>query len=376
MAENLKTALVIGGSLAGFSAAIELRKIGIQVDLVEQQLSCDSYDWQINLGSSVIRALKTLEVLDSVMNYGYFSDNIDIFHRDGSRLALINVPRLARHDVCAIGTINGPMLATVLASAALELGAHVRFGTSFSDITQDATGVNVSFSDGSNGRYDLVVGADGESSSVRNLVFPKARVRQYAGETILQTTLPKYSGISNPLIWLGNTVRVEITPFSPTKMSLSLISSTFYENKNSTGEILSLASQFLDQFDTPILKRVQTALLSHSSMSCRNHSGILMLRPWTCGRVTLIGNAAHMPIPNVALGDGLGIEDGIVLAKQLIQNLNIHNGLRVFEEQRWVRCRVAVENSIRLGEDCQTMADKTRYVDTIRNTLSILKWPI
>ena len=60
-----------------------------------------------------------------------------------------------------------PELARILVDRATEVGVKVRFGTTFTELAQDDDGVDVTFSDGSTGRYDLVVGADGVRSWTR-----------------------------------------------------------------------------------------------------------------------------------------------------------------------------------------------------------------
>ena len=54
-----------------------------------------------------------------------------------------------------------PALARILVDRAAAAGAKLRLGTTFTALSQDGDGVDVTFSDGSAGRYDLVVGADG-----------------------------------------------------------------------------------------------------------------------------------------------------------------------------------------------------------------------
>jgi 2-polyprenyl-6-methoxyphenol hydroxylase-like FAD-dependent oxidoreductase len=64
-------------------------------------------------------------------------------------------------DLPATLGVYRPALARILLDRAVEAGAEVRFGTTYTSLGQDETGVAVTFADGSAGRYDLVVGADG-----------------------------------------------------------------------------------------------------------------------------------------------------------------------------------------------------------------------
>ncbi len=61
-------------------------------------------------------------------------------------------------------------LAKVLVDSADAAGAGLRLGTTVTDFADDGAGVDVTFSDGSAGRYDLVIGADGVRSNVRSMI--------------------------------------------------------------------------------------------------------------------------------------------------------------------------------------------------------------
>ena len=68
-----------------------------------------------------------------------------------------------------------PTWPRILVDRAAAAGAKVRFGTTIDALEQDADGVDVRFTDGATGRYDLVIGADGVRSATR------ARARHRAG---------------------------------------------------------------------------------------------------------------------------------------------------------------------------------------------------
>ena len=99
--------------------------------------------------------------------YGYEFDSLGIRSADGQLLAEIPDARSGGPDLPATVGAYRPKLAELLADAAVAAGAKVRLGTSVESFTQDADGVDVVFSDGETGRYDLLVGADGVRSQTR-----------------------------------------------------------------------------------------------------------------------------------------------------------------------------------------------------------------
>lgn len=166
--------LIIGGGFSGMSAAIELRKRGVQVDIAEIDPGWRSYGAGISLGGAALRAFRMLGVLDEFLRRGAASDGVDVFLANGARVTTLPTPRVAGADVPGGGAILRPVLTSILADATRASGANVRLGCSFNTIEQDADGVDVGFTDGTSGRYDLVIGADGLYSKVRGTLFPEA----------------------------------------------------------------------------------------------------------------------------------------------------------------------------------------------------------
>ena len=101
-----------------------------------------------------------------------------------------------------------------------------------------------------------------------------------------------------------------------------------------------------------------------------------MPRPWTKGRVALIGDTVHATTPHLASGACIGIEDAIVLAEEVGRHPRVEAALAAFEARRWERCRMVVENSGRLGEIEIAGGDKEEHARIMRDSLVALAQPI
>jgi 2-polyprenyl-6-methoxyphenol hydroxylase-like FAD-dependent oxidoreductase len=86
----------------------------------------------------------------------------------------------------------------------------------------------------------------------------------------------------------------------------------------------------------------------------------------------LIGDTVHATTPHMASGACIGIEDAIVLAEELERQPGVDAALAAFEERRWERCRMVVENSGRLGEIEIAGGDKAEHGRIMRETLVAL----
>jgi 2-polyprenyl-6-methoxyphenol hydroxylase-like FAD-dependent oxidoreductase len=103
---------------------------------------------------------------------------------------------------------------------------------------------------------------------------------------------------------------------------------------------------------------------------------LLLPRPWYRGRVVLIGDAAHATTPHLASGACIGIEDALVLAETLEQDSDIDGALDAWQERRWERCRMVVENSARLGEIEISGGDKNEHAQIMRDSMMALAQPL
>ena len=72
----------------------------------------------------------------------------------------------------------------------------------------------------------------------------------------------------------------------------------------------------------------------------------------------------------------MGIEDAIVLAEELQTGNSIGESLARFQKRRWGRCRLVVENSVRLGEIEMTGGSQEEHARIMRDSMMALAAPI
>jgi 2-polyprenyl-6-methoxyphenol hydroxylase-like FAD-dependent oxidoreductase len=84
----------------------------------------------------------------------------------------------------------------------------------------------------------------------------------------------------------------------------------------------------------------------------------------------------HATTPHLASGACIGIEDALVLAEEFARDGDIARALNAFQDRRWERCRMVVENSARLGEIEIAGGDKEEHAQIMRASLMALAEPI
>jgi 2-polyprenyl-6-methoxyphenol hydroxylase-like FAD-dependent oxidoreductase len=367
--------LIIGGGFSGMSAAIECAKLGAEVDLVEIDPGWRNYGAGISLGGATLRAFRQLGVLEAFLREGNAADGVQALLPDGTPLAMLPTPRVAGPGVPGGGAIMRPVLARILAEATRAAGAGVRLGCTFTRIAQDAQGVDVDFTDGQRRRYDLVIGADGLYSKVREALFPAAPKPRYSGQAVWRAVLPRPPEVTTAMMWMGR-VKPGVNPVSRDQMYLFLTEHRPANEHVDPAGFAEALRALLAPFPAPLLQRIRGQIGADSQIVFRPLEGLLMPRPWFSGRVVLIGDTVHATTPHLASGACIGIEDAIVLAEEIGRHDRLDASLAAFEARRWERCRMVVENSGRLGEIEIAGGDKDEHARLMRESLMALAQPI
>jgi len=371
----VRKVLVIGGGFSGTSAAIQMRKAAIEVDLVEIDPGWRSYGAGITLNGATLRALAEVGVLPQIMTQGACCDGVEIYTADGHKLAELPTPRLAGPDVPGGGGIMRPVLARILAEATRRLGTHVRLGCHATSIDQQQDSVEVSFNDGTRASYDLVVAADGVRSRTRDDFFPAAPKPFYTGQGVWRAVVPRPREVQRPCLYMGARVKAGVNPVSHSSMYLFLTEDRPTNTHVKDDELLPQLRALLDEFTAAVPLHVRSALTSESDIVFRPLDALLVPEPWYQGRVVLIGDAAHSSTPHLAAGAGMGVEDAIVLAQELQSAASLGQALANFQRRRWPRCRLVVENSVRLGEIEQTGGSKEEHANIMRASMMAMAAP-
>ncbi len=216
-------------------------------------------------------------------------------------------------------------------------------------LDQDGTGVDVVFSDGAAGRYDLVVGADGIYSSIRGMIFPDAPAPKFTGQGCWRVMADRPAEVDRTEMYFGGKVKVGINPVSADRMYMFLLEHVPDNPRFSDEELAPHVRALMAPFGGNV-PGVRESITEASQVNYRPLEWLLLPAPWHSGRVVLIGDAAHATTPHMASGAGIAAEDGLVLAEELARRDDVGQALDAFMDRRFERARLVVENSVRIGE--------------------------
>ena len=302
----------------------------------------------LSITGPTLRAFRQLGVIDEVREAGFFSPSIKMFAQNGTPLAEIANPPL-EPGIPAAGGILRPVLHRILSERTRAGGTNVRLGLSVAALADKGEAVEVRFTDGSTERYDLVIGADGCMSRIRQLLFPDAPVPKFTGQGCWRVLADRPAEVTGAEIYFGNHVKAGLNPCSPDKMYMFVTSAMPGNPRVDPVHGIHQLADLIAPFGGTVGK-VRDSLGEDSSFNYRPLEALLLPRPWSVSKIGVVGDAAHATTPHLASGAGIAVEDGLVLAEEMIAADTVEEGWRRFEERRWERCRMVIETSVRIGD--------------------------
>lgn len=353
-----RAVLVVGGGTAGNTLAVLLRRAGAAVDLVESK-----QDWDATAGSGItlqgnaLRVLREVGIWDELRAQGYPFDSLGIRAPDGSLLHVGDDLRTGGPDLPATLGTDRAQLQRLLIDRVRGAGAEVRLATTVTSLRQQSDQVEVAFSDGTGGHYDLVVGADGLHSRIRSLIgIPDQPVA--TGMEIWRAAVPRPPEVTRTEIVYGG--RCCIAGYCPTgdrTMYAYLVERSRGRasppRSSHAAQMRSLAADYGGPW-----RRIRAALTDSAAVNHTRFDHMLIAGPWHRGRVVLVGDAAHCCPPTLAQGAAMSLEDASVLAELLATRKAWDERLFAeYQRRRMPRVRPVVEASVRITRELLAGAD-------------------
>jgi 2-polyprenyl-6-methoxyphenol hydroxylase-like FAD-dependent oxidoreductase len=347
---EVKRILVVGGGIGGLTTTIALRRAGFDVDLVEKNPAWDVYGVGIIQPGNALRALHQLGLAEQAVAEGHPINGDAAWLGDGAtRLADNDWPPLVPGLPPGNG-ITRPRLHRILQDAVLASGADVRTGVTVTAIDDREHGASVAFTDGESRDYDLVVGADGLYSQVREMVFGPEIKPKFTGQVCWRYNLPRIEGLDKIWVYIGATGTAGFVPLAPDLMYMLTI------EKPPEGTPLRLpregiATVYRDrlaQFGGLVAEQ-RDLIVDDEAVVYRPVENVVVPAPWHRGHIVLIGDAAHATSPHCGQGAAQAIEDGIVLSEELRGKDALDEALDAYMARRYERCRFIVEGSEDIG---------------------------
>jgi FAD-dependent urate hydroxylase len=353
-----RTALVIGGGVAGPVAAMALQRAGIQATVYEAHPpTTEDVGSYLTVATNGLDALRAIDAHTPVLAAGFPTLTNVLWSSTGKRLGAVTNGGVLP-DGTTSHTIKRARLYRALHHEAAGRGIHVEYGKRLvgAEATPDG-GVVACFEDGTQATGDLLVGADGVHSPTRRLLDPAAPGGRYVGLVNFGGYTPDHAAAepgnwymifgkraffgyvvdaAGGTVWFANVPRPQVgkaerDATTPAQWQRQLVD-LFADDHGPATDLIAAGRLELAADNTHDLPKVPT---------------------WHKGPMVIIGDAAHAPSPTSGQGASLAAEDAVVLAKCLRDLPGVPRALAAYEQLR----RRRVERIVAQG--ARTSSTKT-----------------
>lgn len=323
-------AVIVGAGIAGLATAVNLVDAGWEVEILERSGGPRASGYMMDFFGPGYDAAEKMGVLPDLQARAYCVDEVSYIDSTGRTTGRLSFERFA-------GAVNGRLLSIMrpdLEEAlreSLPASVPVRYGVTFQRIENDDDGVRVHTSDGRLIDGDLLVGADGIHSAVREAVFGP------------ETQFIKYLGFHTAAYIFDDSVingqargRFVLSDTKDRQLGLYGLRGT------------RVAAFLVHRSDSPALPadrretlRNEFAGIGWLAPRALEHApgdpyydvvAQIHLERWHSGRMVLVGDACQAVSLLAGQGSSLAVAGARVLAAHLIQAPSIADGLAAYQD--------------------------------------------
>lgn len=349
---------IIGGGIGGCCLALELKKLGISVNLFESRNITSSQEGLfLGITPNGLNLLKRNIDFEKLISKSTPGSMIFYNSKFKKIAELDNNYQIEKYGSKTIQVERSHLL-NILYEEIKKKDISIFFNYKLRDLKQSSKNVTLLFENGSEVTTDFCIGSDGIFSKTRRILFPNAPKPKF---TKIYSA-GGYSKISKSEIFFGNIHmifgEIGFFAFAPSYQGDIWWFNNFYseeeihkyeKNQNNHNEIISK----LKDFHKNDSKVINTILQNTESYDIYPIYEYPKLEKWYSGNVCLIGDAAHATSPHIGQGASLALEDAFelsnLIAKYLAKEISLEYCFSTFQNQRKQRVEKIINNSRKIG---------------------------
>ncbi|ANG63884.1 6-hydroxynicotinate 3-monooxygenase [Marinobacterium aestuarii] len=313
---------VVGAGLGGAAAAALLQQAGFKVDVYEQSAEFSRLGAGIHMGPNVMKVFRRLGIEDRLNQMGSHPDFW--FSRDGQTgdyMSRIPLGEFARKEYGAsyITVHRGDLHALQIDSIQEDT---VHFGKRLESVDDSGDDVNLTFSDGTSVRADIVIGADGINSKIREVLLGQEEPT-YSGwvahrALITGDKLAKYDlKFEDCVKWWTEDRHMMVYYTTGKRDEYYYVTGVPHPELDFEGSFVDSSREEMFAAFEGYHPTVQALIESTDSVTKWPLKNRNPLPLWSQGRLVLLGDACHPMKPHMAQGAGMAIEDAAMLTRCL-----------------------------------------------------------
>jgi salicylate hydroxylase len=342
---------IIGGGIGGLCTAAFLCRTGAQVSVFEKSGELREEGAGLMVAPNASRVLRHLGLADSLREVASVLETGWEYRRwhDGSVLSSQDLKTHARRTYGEDAYVlhRGDLL-EILRSVVPDEVIHT--GMRCVHAEQGKNSVSACFDDGSEQEFDVLIGADGVYSSVRDLVVMAPPI-EYTGMCVWRTLIPTSDAPAfarNPsqTVWLGPGRHIVHYPISDGRLLNTAFVTPAGQWHADSWEPIGTAADLLLGFEG-WHDGVLDLILAGTEFRRWPLLDTAPLSDWVKGRIGLLGDAAHPMYPLLAQGAAQALEDAAVLANCLcgLGPDDVDAALMRYQQMRMSRVDVVQQRS-------------------------------
>ena len=343
----MKKVLIVGAGLGGQSLGIALQKAGISAEIVEILPEFNVYGVGIIQQANALRALDAIGVGQEAMRRGSPYGQVKMCLPHGQQIGLAGPPPSEKYP--SHNGISRKLLHDILFEEATKLGVNYRMGLTVESLDQQTDFVNVTFTDGSKGSYDIVVAADGVNSKVRNMIFGESKP-SYVGLSVWRYAFKRPADLDTGYMFFGKKAKLGVIPMTADTCYMFVVTAEGDDPHIPENHFVEKLKSYMAAFPVDLVQSLIPQVTDNKLVNYRLLETLNTPAPWHKGRVIVIGDAAHATIPQLGSGAALAIEDAVVLSEELFKENPIEIVFENYMKRRYDRCMMVVNASETLGE--------------------------
>jgi 2-polyprenyl-6-methoxyphenol hydroxylase-like FAD-dependent oxidoreductase len=371
-----QTVLISGASIAGPALAYWLDRYGFDVTVVERADTIRSGGYPIDMRGPAVDVVERMGMLPQLRAAHIDTQKLTFVDADGTVIAAL-MPEVLTGGVAGrdIELPRGA-LTSVMYELTRARPIRYRFKDSIHALGDDGAGIDVRFRSGAQQRFDIVIGADGLHSHTRALAFgPEAPFHRYLGFCFNLFSLPNDLGLSHEAVvyaepgYVAGVYAVGDGDTLQAFLNFAAAEPPFLAHADIDAQRRRTAAIFArGGWQVP---RLVEAMQSAADLFFDTVSQIHMPR-WSCGRVALVGDAAHATSFLSGQGSSLALVGAYVLAGELATHADPVEAFASYE--RLTRPFMEANQALALRKGGSLLMPRTQQeVDTRNATFAAMQ---
>jgi 2-polyprenyl-6-methoxyphenol hydroxylase-like FAD-dependent oxidoreductase len=374
-----RTALVSGAGIAGPTIAYWLKHSGFETTIVEHASQPRTGGYIIDFWGSGFRVADRMNLRPQLEQHGYRVRELRVVNSSGKRTAGASVTPFLRVTGGRYVTIARGNLAAILFEA-VGSGIETIFGDSITRLDESKRGVRVAFQAGAEREFDIVIGADGPHSRVRELMLGSAlRWERYLGIRVAAFDIQGYEPRDEDVYVMYTEVGRQAARFSA-RNDRTTVLLTWLDSDASSITDPQRQREYLRQrfagagWEVP---KMLDCLDGVRDLYFDRVSQIRIEPPasWHRGRVALVGDAAFCASLLAGEGSSLAMTGAYILANELrVADDDPAAAFDGYERRFRPYVEAKQRSAMRFAS---TFAPKSRFAIAVRNiAIELMGWPL